>query len=96
MINKMILLTALFLSATLNVYAAESTVVSLKVNGMLSPTCPALLRSAVKKIDGVKSIKASLENKSAVIEFDQSKTSLEKIQDEIAFKVGFSTEEVKN
>lgn len=69
----------------------KSKVVSLQVSGMISKTCPVLLKSAVRRLKGVKNVSASLENKSATIEFDEKQVSLEKIQDTIEEQVGFST-----
>lgn len=74
-------------------YAGSATkVVRLNVTGMTSPTCPVLLKSAVRKINGVKNVAASLENNSATIEYDEKVTTLEKIQDTIAQQVGFGTD----
>lgn len=82
----------LLLASVSGVQAQGNTrIVNLLVNGMTSPTCPVLLKSAVKNIQGVKSVQASLENHSATIEFDEEQTSLEKIQDTIEASVGFST-----
>lgn len=72
---------------------AEGTtrVVNLSVSGMMTRTCPTLLKSAVRKIDGVKHVDASLETRSATIEYDETRTSLDEIQKTIKSKVGFST-----
>lgn len=79
------------LSST-GVYAqGDTSVVNLHVDGMYTDTCPTLLKSAVRKIEGVKHVEASLEGKSATIEFDGSMTSLETIQDVIKDQAGFST-----
>lgn len=69
----------------------SSTVVNLSVDGMVSGTCPMLLKAAVKKIKGVKNVQASLETKSATIEFDENVVTLKDIQKTIEDKVGFST-----
>ena len=73
-------------------FASTNRVVKLNVDGMYTETCPVLLKSAVRKIKGVKNIEASLENKNAVIEFDDTITSLKNIQEVIEQQVGFSTE----
>lgn len=78
--------------ASLNSYASTDKLVNLSVEGMFSNTCPILLKSAVSKIKGVKTVEASLENKSAKIEFDENITSLKNIQETIKTQVGFSTE----
>jgi copper chaperone CopZ len=85
-------LTAMFLlTGLLTTAHAGSKVVNLQVDGMTTPTCPALLKSAVSKIKGVKQVQASLENNSATIEYDENITNLEKIQDTIESHVGFTT-----
>ncbi len=73
-------------------HAAETKVISLKVNGMTSPTCPTLLKSAVRKIKGVKGVQASLETRSATIEYEEGVTNLQAIQEQIESAVGFTTE----
>ena len=70
---------------------AASKVVYLQVDGMTTPTCPTLLKSAVKDIKGVKHVEANLEKKSATIVYDESLISLEKIQNRIKSAVGFTT-----
>lgn len=81
----------LFLSS-MSSYAGTDKVVSLSVDGMFSDACPVLLKSAVRKIKGVKNVEANLENKSARIEFDEAQTTLENIQATIKSAVGFNTE----
>jgi len=85
-------LTAMFLSmGILKTAHAGSKVVNLQVDGMTTPTCPTLLKAAVSRIKGVKHVQASLENRSATIEYDENITNLEKIQDTIESHVGFAT-----
>ena len=69
-------------------------VVKLDVSGMSSPACPKILASAVKRLQGVKTVNASLEQHRATIEFDDSLTSLKTIQDTIYLQAGFSTRPV--
>jgi mercuric ion binding protein len=91
-INSIIFSLILFFNLANLAYAEGTTkVVSLSVNGMMTRTCPTLLKSAVRKIDGVKHVDASLETKSATIEYDETKTSLDEIQKTIKSKVGFTT-----
>lgn len=72
--------------------AAEFRQVTLQVDGMTSPTCPVLLKSAVSKIKGVKRVDASLASHSATIEYDEHQTNLDQIRDAIEFQAGFGTE----
>lgn len=73
-------------------HAAEYKLVTLQVNGMTTPTCPVLLKSAVSKIKGVKRVEASIEHHSATIEYDDNLTDLVQIQDTIEFQAGFTTD----
>lgn len=57
-------------------FAAEQTV-KLDVKGMSCASCPYQVESALKGVDGVISAKASLEEKSAVVKFDDAKTNIE-------------------
>ena len=76
-----------------NLYAsATPKVIQLHVNGMESPACPILLKSAVSKIEGVSNVTASLADHSATITFDSAITTIETIRDTIEAQVGFSTE----
>ena len=89
----LMLATLVIFTVNVDVFAqGDSTVVSLKITGMTTPTCPVLLTSAVEKIDGVKSVSASLEHNSATIEFDESQITLEKIRKIIQNQVGFDSE----
>lgn len=75
-----------------NVYAEGTTkTVFLSVEGMTSNACPVILRSAVKHLDGVKRVDASLEGHSANVEFDEKLVSIEKIQETIEYQAGFTT-----
>lgn len=61
-----------------------------EVQGMTCATCPITVKAAVKKINGVHEVKTSLEEKSAVVEFDSKKVALKEIQKAIE-KVGYKT-----
>jgi copper chaperone CopZ len=58
--------------------AAEKTV-TLAIEGMTCTGCENTIQEAVTKIDGVKSIKASHLDSTAVVSFNASKTSVEAI-----------------
>lgn len=58
---------------------AESRSVVLSVPDMYSPACPVLARKALQKVDGVRAVQASLERKEAVVVFDDSKTSVDRL-----------------
>lgn len=59
--------------------AAQQTV-TLDVPGMTCSTCPITVKKAVMKVDGVQQAKVSYERREAVVTFDDSTTSIEKIQ----------------
>ena len=90
---KTMIITYVFVLLTSTGAFAQSNnrVVELQVDGMYMDTCPVLLKSAVRKIRGVKNVEASLEDKSATIEFDSEMTSVEMIQDVIRDQAGFTT-----
>lgn len=58
---------------------AQSKTVVLSMPDMFSPACPILARKALGKVDGVTDVKASLERKEAVVVFDDTKTTVEKL-----------------
>lgn len=55
--------------------AAEQSVI-LKVDGMTCQACPYQVKSALKKVEGVISASASLENSEAVVTFDDAVTNV--------------------
>ncbi|RME14158.1 MAG: heavy-metal-associated domain-containing protein [Bdellovibrio sp.] len=54
-----------------------------RVEGMTCATCPLTVKASVKKLDGIFSVEASLENKSASVEYDPQKTNVETIKKKI-------------
>ena len=58
--------------------AAQKTVV-LSVPSMNCAACPITVRKALEKVDGVQSVKATLEPPEAVVTFDDAKTSVDKL-----------------
>jgi len=94
-IHTIILSFLLALTIANSAHAEENlSIIKLDVSGMSSPACPKILASAVKHMNGVKAVDASLEQHSATIEFDASRTSLKDIQDTIYQQAGFSTQAV--
>ncbi|CAF0834371.1 unnamed protein product [Adineta steineri] len=53
------------------------------VNGMTCQSCVKNIERNVGKIDGVKTVKVSLDEKEARVEFDNSKTSEQAVIDKI-------------
>jgi mercuric ion binding protein len=60
------------------VWAATQTV-TLAVPGMTCAACPITVKKALTKVDGVRDVKVSYEKLTAVVTFDDAKTSLQKL-----------------
>ena len=59
---------------------ADTKTVTLSVPGMDCEVCPVTISKALKKVDGVEKVAASLATKEAVVTFDDTKTSVEALQ----------------
>ena len=53
---------------------------TIKVEGMSCGHCVMRVKKAIEGLEGVKKVDVSLENKQAVVEFDEGKTDVEKIK----------------
>ncbi len=63
--------------------------VCFEVQGMTCATCPITVKAAVKKLAGVNSVKASLEEKSAAIDFDSKvikADDIKKVINDVGYK----------
>jgi mercuric ion binding protein len=78
---KNILSTASFaaLAAFSSIAMAAPQTATLSVPGMTCSTCPITVKKALMKVDGVQQAKVSYEKREAVVTFDDSKTSVEKV-----------------
>jgi periplasmic mercuric ion binding protein len=72
------LAVALFLLLSAPASAAERTVI-LAVENMTCATCPLTVKTAPKRIDGVKDVKVDFDKKTATVVFDDAKTTREAI-----------------
>jgi periplasmic mercuric ion binding protein len=63
---------------------AENKTVTLSVPGMYCEMCPATVSKALKKINGVEKVAASLEKKEAVVTFDDAKTNVDALRNATA------------
>lgn len=72
------LAVALFLLLTAPASAAERTV-TFAVENMTCATCPLTVKTALKRIDGVKDVKVDFDKKTATVVFDDAKTTREAI-----------------
>lgn len=56
---------------------AAEQIVTLSVPGMSCVSCPAIVKGSLQEVEGVTKIEVSLEQKTAVVTFDDAKTSIE-------------------
>lgn len=73
---------------------AKPDTVTLSVPGMTCAVCPITVRKALERVDGVATAKVDYESKTAVVTFDDSLTSVQKLQ-EATSNVGYPSEVVK-
>ena len=59
-------------------WAAPKTVI-LSVPGMTCAACPLTVKGALSKVEGVIKIDVSLERREAVVDFDDAKTTVQKL-----------------
>lgn len=69
--------------------AGRTVLATFAITGMATPSCPVLVKTAVGKIKGVKSVEADLESRSARVEYDESVTSPQEILEVIRDQTGF-------
>jgi len=67
---------------------AASKTVTLSVPGMYCEVCPITVKKALQKVNGVEKVSASFETKEAVVTFDDSKASVDKLREATA-KAGY-------
>jgi copper chaperone CopZ len=72
--------------------AAITTRATLQVRGMIGESCPVLIESALKRLDGVRHVQASYAEHSATIDYDAQRVSLDQIRRTIRRDAGFETE----
>jgi copper chaperone CopZ len=82
---KRYLITTLALAAMLSCWLAapsaqaEDSKAALKIDGMMCSACSAKVEQALKQVTGVKTAEVSLDKKMAIVCFDSSKTSADKL-----------------
>ncbi len=87
---KKLLVSALFATTMLassSAFAAEKTV-KLSVPGMTCASCPYIVKGSIDMLDGIKSVEATMEDRSATVVYDDSVTNLEEIKEATA-NVGY-------
>ncbi|TWC29133.1 mercuric ion binding protein [Pseudomonas sp. SJZ079] len=56
---------------------AASQTVTLSVPGMTCAACPITVKHALSRVEGVSAIKVNVENREAIVTFDDSKTNVQ-------------------
>lgn len=75
--KKLISLTALALTLVTSIASAAPQTITLSVPGMTCAACPITVKKALTKVDGVQKVEVSYEQRSAVVTFDDAKTTVE-------------------
>ncbi len=73
---------------------SQLTKVSIPVEGMTCASCNVAVETAVNKLDGIHSVKADFESKSALVTFDEQKLSIKEITiaiNTLGYKTGYPT-----
>ena len=70
------ILSAAMLALGAGALAAEQTV-TLAVKNMTCVSCPYIVKQSLTRIDGVKAVDVSLEEKQAVVQYDDTKINVE-------------------
>ncbi len=87
-----VVLAATILSSAV-AYAAEKTV-TLAVPGMYCASCPYIVKNSLMDVTGVLKVVTSLQNKTAVVTFDDAKTNVANLSKATAF-AGYPSSVVK-
>jgi periplasmic mercuric ion binding protein len=78
---------------TLPVFADEQTV-TMDIEKMSCTTCPLTVRIAMQRVDGVQEVDVDFESKTAVVTFDDDKTTAEEVA-QASTDVGYPATPVK-
>ena len=78
---KKLLTASLFVSTMLISSAsfAEDQTVKLSVPGMTCASCPYIVKGSIDMLDGIKSVEATMEDRSATVTYDDAIPNLEEI-----------------
>ncbi len=57
--------------------------VVIEVKQMHCPLCTSMVKKSIKKVEGVSSVKVKLQDKKAVVNFDENKTNIQAILEAI-------------
>lgn len=79
--NKLLLIFVV--SITTQTVFAKSQIACFNVEGMTCSACTVTTKAAIKKLDGIESIKVSLDDKKAEVHFNDAKTNSDEIKKKI-------------
>ncbi|MBP9708589.1 MAG: heavy-metal-associated domain-containing protein [Oligoflexales bacterium] len=79
--NKLFLI--FFVSTSIQSVFADTQKACFNVEGMTCAACTVTTKAAIKKLDGIESIKVSLEEKKAEVQFNDTKTNSNAIKKKI-------------
>lgn len=72
-------LAAIALTAAMAPTWSATRTVTLSVPGMTCAACPITVKKAIGQVDGVRKVEVLYEKRSAVVSFDDAKTSVDKL-----------------
>jgi mercuric ion binding protein len=73
------LFAAISLAAVVAPVWAATQTVTLSVPGMICAACPITVKKALSRVDGVSKVDVTFEKREAVVTFDDTKTSVQKL-----------------
>lgn len=76
--KQTLLLTALLVSVSSPLFAAQKTV-TLGVPGMTCAACPITVKKAITRVDGVSRTEVDYDKRQAVVTYDDARASVEQI-----------------
>lgn len=68
------------LASASSVAMAEEQTIKLSVPDMTCASCPYMVKQAISAVDGIKTVEATMEDRSATVTFDDAITNIEAIQ----------------
>jgi mercuric ion binding protein len=93
--NKMKKLAFLLLLAQSGLLFAADQSVMLSISGMTCSVCPITVKKSLQKIEGVKTVTVSYENKTAMVVFDDQLAKVESLL-KATENVGYPATVIKN
>lgn len=75
---KRLFAALVLITITTSVFAAAQTV-TLSVPGMTCAACPITVKTALSKVDGVNKVEVSFKKRVAVVTFDDTQTTVQKL-----------------